>query len=542
VSSLITRPGAAFGIYPERIAFNKNWLEQTSSSALRLVRAALQPWEDKIVPAVAEIHYHSRRCEIASGPDIEEITEELRRQLRRDGQTDKIATAVFALVREVTSRELGQHHSDQHLACGWALFKGMLAEVEPGEDKSLAALLPACTAALAGVPVHIITGDDYLAERDAYRMRPVFTALGLTVGRVSKDMPLQHRCAAYRCDVTYGSGRQFATDYLQDRLLLQKSSGKLQQQVDRLNRQQPLGEQLRLQGLCYAIVDQAASTMIGETLTPLVLTDSNNAAQGTGGEPEILARISLPRFFQRYLKLCGMSGTLQELSGELRSVYDLDIYRVPLRHPSKRRFAPDQVFHDRVSKWQAILRQVLDRHHAGQPVLVGTRNKADAEHLSLLFTSAGVIHGILDAAHPSQSAAVQAGAGAPGSVTIATYKDGLGTDIALGDRARELGGMHVILSEHNDAAYIDRQFSQRCGRRGDPGSVVAMLSLEDELACKYLAPGVRERLKKSGQRVVAALLRFAQFRQEQNQAFARRNVLRADRHFDELLAFSGRKQ
>jgi preprotein translocase subunit SecA len=541
VSSLITRPGATFGLYPERDPDNPGVLEQAFSTSLSAVRSALRPLDDEVVAAVAEIEYHRSRLESASATGIARIVDDLRIHLARDGQTDSLAAAVFALVREVARRELDIAHSPEHLACGWALFKGMLAEVEPGEDKSLAALLPACTAALAGIPVHIITGDDYLAHRDAYRMRPVFVSLGLSVGEVNSEMSLQHRRAAYRCDVTYGAARQFAMDYLQDRLLLQSSNGKLQQQVERLKPGQPLQEKLRLQGLCYAIVDQAATTLVDEASTPLLLADSDSRAASAGADPEITARISLPQFFKRYLKLCGMSGTLRELAPELRRMYQLEIYPVPLHEPSQRRYAPDQVFPDRASKWQAILERIIQRQGRGQPVLVGTRSRADSEHLSALLTSAGIVHQVLDAQQPTQAAAKLAGAGAPGSVTIAGYRDGLGTDIAMGERARELGGLHIILSERFDTAHMDRQFAQRCARRGNPGSVAAMLSLEDELAVKFLSPAMRKLAPKLGQRAAASMLRLAQARQEQERAIQRRGLERMDRQLEDLLAFSGRK-
>jgi preprotein translocase subunit SecA len=503
------------------------------------MRALVQPWAEDIDAAVAAINGHSAHFEKASARDLEDAADDIRHQFASTGQTDEAISLVFALVRQVATRELGQRHSDQHLACGWALHRGMLAEMEAGEDKSLAALLPACAAALSGIPVHIITANDYLAERDAYRMRPIFTALGISSGRVSADMPLAHRCKAYRCDITYGSARQFATDYLEDRLLLHGNSGKLQQQVERLNKQGSSLDQLRLQGLCFAIVDHAATTMIEDALSPLLLTEASTGSTQEGG-PKVLARISYPRFFQRYMKLCGMSGSLHDSSSELRELYGLELFHTPLQHASKRRVASTRVFPDTASKWRNIVKDVKERHQQGQPVLVGVRSATAAEQLSDLLRDADISHQVLDAEKPSEAASKLAGAGAPGSVTLAMHQDGLGTEISLGKDALKRGGLHVILSEHLDGSYLDLQFSQRCARRGEAGSVAPMLSLEDELAVKFLPDSLRSLFKRLQLPGAAKLLRLAQLRQEATLSRSRRQLLHSDRQSDELLAFSGR--
>jgi preprotein translocase subunit SecA len=541
VSSLLTRPGAALGIYPEREHKQPGPMEQVAGRISSAMRAAVQPWDEEIYAAVTAIEEHCSLFEKASARDLEDAADDMRQQFASTGQTNEAVSRAFALVRQVATRELGQRHSDQHLACGWALFRGMLAEIEAGEDKSLVALLPACTAALSGVPVHIITANDYLAERDAYRMRPIFTALGISSGRVSADMPLAHRCKAYRCDITYGSARQFATDYLEDRLLLQGNSGKLQQQVGRLNKQGSRLDQLRLQGLCFAIVDHAATTMIEDALSPLLLTQASTEQRRENG-PQVLARISYPRFFQRYMKLCGMSGSLREVAAELRELYGMDLFRTPLQQPCQRQIAAARVFPDADSKWQAIVEAVRERHLRRQPVLIGLRSAEAAEELGDLLGKAKIGHQILDAGKPSEAASKLAGAGAPGSVTLAMHRDGLGTEISLGEAALSLGGLHIILSEHLDGAYLDLQFSQRCARRGEPGSVAPMLSLDDELAVKFLPESVRALFRRSKLPGDATLLSLAQLRQEATLSRARRQLLHSDRQTDELLAFSGRGQ
>jgi preprotein translocase subunit SecA len=145
---------------------------------------------------------------------------ELKRQLRRTGFQIEIAGRTFALVREVAHRKVAQRHFDVQLMGGWGLLQGKLVEMATGEGKTLTATLPACTAALAGVPVHVITVNDYLAKRDAEDMGPIYTFLGLSVGVVTQEMSPDQRRAAYACDITYCTNKDLAFDYLRDRVAL----------------------------------------------------------------------------------------------------------------------------------------------------------------------------------------------------------------------------------------------------------------------------------------------------------------------------------
>jgi preprotein translocase subunit SecA len=143
------------------------------------------------------------------------MADELRYRLRCDGEQRDLVARTFALVRTVAAQTLGMSHFDVQLMGGWVLLHRMVAEMPTGEGKTLTATLPACTMALAGVPVHIVTVNDYLAQRDAAGMGPLYRALGLTVGTVVHGMSLEERQAAYACDVTFANK---AFDYLKDRL------------------------------------------------------------------------------------------------------------------------------------------------------------------------------------------------------------------------------------------------------------------------------------------------------------------------------------
>jgi preprotein translocase subunit SecA len=212
----------------------------------------------------------------ASRPSLS--LEELRARLRREGFTEELAGAAFALVRAAAERTLGKRHFDVQLVGGWALLRGMVAEMETGEGKTLTATLAAATAALAGRVVHVITVNDYLAGRDAEEMRPLYEALGLTVGCVVHGMDPQARRAAYRCDITYCSNKEITFDYLRDRLVLGGRPRPLGQRIDALAGAGGAGG-LLLRGLDFAIVDEADSVLIDEARTPLILSAPVDASK-----------------------------------------------------------------------------------------------------------------------------------------------------------------------------------------------------------------------------------------------------------------------
>jgi preprotein translocase subunit SecA len=204
---------------------------------------------------------------------------ELRPPLRRSGIGDLQLTAgCFALVREAAARAIGQRHFAVQLIGGWAMLRGMLAEMETGEGKTLAATLAASTAALAGRVVHIITVNDYLAERDARSMGPIYRALGLTVGCVRHGMTPELRRAAYRRDIVYCSNKEIAFDYLRDRMVLGGKPRAIAARMDALSGS-AVEDRLLLRGLQFAIVDEADSVLVDEARTPLILSAQAGRSQ-----------------------------------------------------------------------------------------------------------------------------------------------------------------------------------------------------------------------------------------------------------------------
>jgi preprotein translocase subunit SecA len=204
----------------------------------------------------------------------------LREPLRRHGFRDDLVARAFALVREAARRALGQRHYDVQLMGGRVLLAGMLAEMEAGEGKTLTATLAAATAALAGIPVHVVTVNDYLAARDADWMGPVYRVLGLSVGAVVQELDAGARRAAYACDVAYCSHKELAFDYLRDRLALGPGATRLRLQIERLAGGAARAQRLVLRGLHFAIVDEADGVLVDEARTPLVLSQRSD----TGAE------------------------------------------------------------------------------------------------------------------------------------------------------------------------------------------------------------------------------------------------------------------
>jgi preprotein translocase subunit SecA len=185
----------------------------------------------------------------------------------------------FALVREIASRRLGMRPFDVQLLGGRVMLDGKIAEMETGEGKTLTATLPACTAALAGIPVHVVTVNDFLVMRDAAWMAPVYKFLGLSVGTITEGLAPEARRKAYACDITYGTNKQVVFDYLKDRLVRGRETGPMQLQLEGLHAEHALLRRLLLRGLCFVIVDEADSVLVDEARTPLIISNKADASQ-----------------------------------------------------------------------------------------------------------------------------------------------------------------------------------------------------------------------------------------------------------------------
>jgi len=221
---------------------------------------------------VARVDRHAAEFAAADDAQLRRHARALRPELRRLGFAAEPSARCFALVREAAGRVLGKRHFDTQLIAGWWLLRGTLVEMATGEGKTFAATLPACTAALAGMPVHVITVNDYLAERDALAMVPLYRFFGLRCAFVVSGLRPSQRRAAYAADITYASNKELAFDYLRDRAALGDRASPLHLAAESLRDGEPRDAKIVLRGLAYAIVDEADSVFIDEARTPLILS------------------------------------------------------------------------------------------------------------------------------------------------------------------------------------------------------------------------------------------------------------------------------
>ncbi|WP_188149890.1 preprotein translocase subunit SecA [Teredinibacter waterburyi] len=188
-----------------------------------------------------------------SDDELKAKTAEYRARFEAGETLDQLLPEAFATAREASKRAMGMRHFDVQLIGGITLHEGRIAEMKTGEGKTLVATLAVYLNAIPGTGVHVVTVNDYLARRDADWMRPVYEALGLTVGSVVSMQAPEDKRAAYMCDITYGTNNEYGFDYLRDNMVLRKE--------DRMQR--PLN---------YAIIDEVDSILIDEARTPLIIS------------------------------------------------------------------------------------------------------------------------------------------------------------------------------------------------------------------------------------------------------------------------------
>jgi preprotein translocase subunit SecA len=562
------------------------------------------------------------------------------------------------LAGEVARRTLGMQPYPAQLFGAMTLLRGQLAEMQTGEGKTLTAGVAACIAGAAGVPVHVVTVNDYLAGRDAESMGPLLAFAGLGVGVIRHGIEREERARAYACDVTYCTNKELVFDYLRDRVAARGRASSAQLRARRLFGDPAPAPLLR--GLHFAIVDEADSILVDEARTPLILAEKvgeveyapafgqalelasafqraahyeldaarsalrltdegrRHLARLTAGRPapwsaaharehlvvqalralhlfhrdrqyliddegkvqiideytgrvlpgrtweqglhqmievkegvalseqtQTLARITYQRFFCRYLRLAGMTGTAREMAGELAAVYRLETVTVPTHRPCVRVRLPDQLLGDEAQKWEAVARWIANRHARGQPVLIGTRSVEHSERLSHVLQRQGLVHAVLNARQDAAEAAIVARAGEPGAITVATNMAGRGTDIALGEGVAAQGGLCVVLTEFHESPRIDRQLFGRCARQGDPGSAIAIVALDDELFTRHggkelsMLRAAHRAAPEAAARALDRVRAAAQARAERIHGRSRRDTLKLDRDLEQMMSIAG---
>jgi len=654
--SFILRPSISLGLYPERPSPEAHADRHDFQIPPTRRRLSYQ----RLKEVARQVNHAGARLTSLDDNTLLDELASLRYLFLRQGLAQRLVVSAFALIREMSSRTLAMKHHDVQIMGAWAMFHGAIAEMETGEGKTLTATLTAATAALAGIPVHVITVNDYLAHRDASTVNALYRAINISVGCATQRNNDDERREAYRCDVVYCTNQQLAFDYLRDQLRLNAGRDRLSHLVDKLAPQASISVGLFLRGLCFAIVDEADSILVDGAITPLIIaneaqqreeeltyrrafalsrtmTDSQDFTvchktrtvtmterglkkirvltssldgswpaarwrdelvktaieaqhlyqrdehylvrdgsveiidQSTGRtlpdrawqrglhqmielkencsltvQREPLAKLTYQAFFRRYLRLCGMSGTVREVGRELRTIYGLRTVTIPTHRLCLRRNHGTQVYSSRLAKYRVLLSRVRELHAIGRPVLIGTRSVDDSELISAIFSKAGLPHRVLNARQDKEEAIVIAKAGEKGAITVATNMAGRGTDIKLGAGVAALGGMHVICVEMNDAKRIDRQLHGRCARQGDPGSVETLLSLEDRNAALFLSLRMRKWLGLAMEQerlpswIARHLMRLAQVVVERRHAKQRRNLLKSEENMQKYFTVTSK--
>jgi preprotein translocase subunit SecA len=579
-----------------------------------------------------------------SAADLQGKTAEFRQRLENGEALDDLTFEAFAAVREARKRASDQRMFDVQLMGGIVLHEGDIAEMKTGEGKTFVASLALYLNGLAGRGTHLITTNDYLAQRDAEWNRPVYESLGMTVAYIESMMPFDLRKAAYDADITYGTNSEFGFDYLRDNMAVS-----LEGVVQR--------------GHAYGIVDEVDSILIDEARTPLIISgepetaaqiyndfarvarqlipfrsspgDPKGAAEEAGadfefdekfktvgvtpqgvhkverairidnlyapentqlvnhlyqalkaeslyqvdvdyviqdGEVKIvdeftgrimegrrwseglhqaveakegvkiqeefqtLGTITLQNYFRLYEKLAGMTGTAKTEEKEFVEIYGLDVVEIPTNVDVARLDENDLVFKTKEGKFAAVARDIEERSHKGQPVLVGTIAVETSEYLSQLLTRKGIKHTVLNAKEHAREAEIIKDAGQPGAVTIATNMAGRGVDIKLGEGVQDLGGLYVLGTERHESRRIDNQLRGRSGRQGDPGETRFYLSGEDDVIRLFAGDrikGVMDRFKIPDDqpmeaKILSRQIEGAQKKVEEQNFVIRKNTLKYD--------------
>jgi preprotein translocase subunit SecA len=249
-----------------------------------------------------------------------------------------------------------------------------------------------------------------------------------------------------------------------------------------------------------------------------------------------LASITIQNYFRLYEKLAGMTGTAKTEEKEFVEIYDLHVVEIPTNQPIARRDENDFIFKTPEAKFNAVLEDIVERHEAGQPVLVGTIAVETSEYLSQLLTRKGIPHNVLNAKEHEREGEIIKDAGQRGAVTIATNMAGRGVDIKLGEGVLDLGGLYVLGTERHEARRIDNQLRGRSGRQGDPGETRFYLSGQDDLVRLFAGDRIYNIMNRfkipDDQPMEASILskqiENAQKKVEEQNFVARKNVLKYD--------------
>lgn len=504
-------------------------------------------------------------------------TREFRKRIAQGASTESLLPEAFAVVCEADRRILGMEPYDCQILGGIALHYGYLAEMNTGEGKTLTATMPLYLNALTGKSTILVTANDYLADRDAEEMGPVYGFLGMTVrSGVGQDQEGRPHNAwkrrIYDADIVYTTHATLGFDYLinnlvssaEDRFLREfyyviideadmvlmdaatmplviSGAPRVQSnlygladffvttlQEDRdymkeensvwltdegvayaeryfriegfyeaenfeLNRHVTLALKARItmeRDKDYVVTEKGEISLLdnstGRVLPGMKLKGGIHQAiemkekVKVTQETRSVASITYQNLFLLFPRMSGMSGTIADAKRELRKIYKKKVAIIPPNRPLQRVDQKDRFFKNTEQQYEAAIREILERHETGQPVLVMTSTIADTQLVSHALIEKQVAHSVLNANNAHWEAQIIKEAGRKGVVTVSTGMAGRGTDIRLGSGVAQLGGLAVIGIGRMGNIRLERQARGRAGRQGDPGCSQFFVSLEDD--------------------------------------------------------------
>ena len=253
-------------------------------------------------------------------------------------------------------------------------------------------------------------------------------------------------------------------------------------------------------------------------------------------ETQTYATVTLQNYFRMYDKLAGMTGTAITEANEFKEVYKVDVLQIPTHVKCIRADSHDEIYMTEREKYQAIIKEIVQVHSMGRPILIGTESVEISEKLARILKVNKLPHTVLNAKHHESEAEIISKAGRAGAITIATNMAGRGTDIKLSDGVASTGGLHVLATSRHESRRIDRQLIGRCARQGDPGSSKFFVCFEDQLMRRFASPKLNALIKRfrppEGESISAGMLNrtieTAQKRVEQNNYTIRKYTIEYD--------------
>ena len=725
----------------------------------------------KFQKIVKQINIIEEKYQTLSDKDAQAKVQEFRSRLEKGETVEDLLPEAYALVKNVCRRLMGTdiHVSgydqkwdmipyDVQLIGAIAMHYGSIAEMMTGEGKTLTAAMPLFLNALTGLPTHLVTVNDYLANRDSEWIGEIFRWLKLTVKALTNNTPPHERKAIYEADIVYGTASEFGFDYLRDNSMahsleeqsqrgyyfaiidevdsilideartpliisgpaaqsrqmydelkspvshivrlqrdqcntLASEARKILDKLGRLDEEAPspklskeeikqhqdafrklwlvgkgtpqnkilkrlkenpdlraeletwetyfygeankderyemlatlyiivderaneyeltdqgiqiwTGEKTEAQddflmldlGYEYAKIDQDPALSEQEKMQnkiaireedsrrkershnlrqlfrahllmekdvdyivqdkKIVIIDENTGRPQPGRrfsdglhqsieakeavpiqqETQTYATVTLQNYFRMYSKLAGMTGTAMTEANEFKEIYKIDVLEIPTHKKCQRDDSDDEIYMSEREKYNAIIKDIIEIHTKGRPILIGTESVEVSEKLARILKQNKLKHTVLNAKNHETEAEIIALAGQRHAITVATNMAGRGTDIKLEEGVADLGGLHVIGTTRHQSRRTDRQLRGRCARQGDPGTSKFYVSFEDQLMRLFTSPKLTAFLQRfrppEGEPISAKVLNrsieTAQKRIEQRNYSIRKHTLQYD--------------